>query len=366
MIVINEIIETMRKVILLAVFAMLPIFVLAQQQYGEFLDAARKQLSEGRVELAEKSYNVWKEMTKETDLNFETELKKEKNKMKYAPLFQKAKQLYSVGNYIEAKDSLTEYTKQTGLFDSKLLADIIEGMTWAKEAKLALDRKDILTAKSCYEKILAVNPTDMTSARILAELNLSSRFVQTEKTGKKIRVVPDHNRFNMRVLSGFDQKTIIGIYLGGNHKMFHIGADIAFGSNYDIDGWQWVPQNYYQEEYAKLQNNTFSLNPNCYYSPKLQFSISPGVNLKYLSIECGLGAVMGNEYNYQKKYDEDYGYNRDKLEKTNKTYLLIRPVITGYIPTSKDHRGFSFSVGYNMVSGASPLNGVIFGVGFFI
>lgn len=53
----------MRKVFLLVLLALLPILVSAQQQYNEYLDAARRFLNEGRVELAEKSYNVWKEMT---------------------------------------------------------------------------------------------------------------------------------------------------------------------------------------------------------------------------------------------------------------------------------------------------------------
>lgn len=354
----------MKKVILLAVFAMLPILVLAQQQYGEFLDAAKKQLSEGRVESAEKSYNVWKEMTKERDLNFETELKKEKNKIQYAPLLLKANQYYSEGKYVEAKDSLSEYTKQTGLSDINLLTKITECITWSNEARLSFERKDYSSAKSYYERILKLNPTDATSVRVLA--NVESEIRNKKDSNKKFVLTPEKNRFNMRVQSGFDKKTIIGLYLGGNYKMFHVGADIAIGSNYDIDGWQWGPSRYFDHdvEYAKLQDNTFSLNPNCYYSPKLQFSISPGLNLKYFSIECGLGAIMGNEYNYQEKRSEGYVYS--KLKKTSKTYLLIRPTITGYIPISKIHRGFSFSVGYNIVCGASPINGVVFGVGFFI
>lgn len=65
----------MRKVFLLVILTLLPIVAFSQQQYNEYLDAARRFLNEERIELAEKSYNVWKQMTGNTDLNFEKELK---------------------------------------------------------------------------------------------------------------------------------------------------------------------------------------------------------------------------------------------------------------------------------------------------
>lgn len=310
----------------------------------------------------------------------------------YAPKLQLAKQYYREGRYAEARDNLSEYTSLSGAINPDLLTAITQGITWSNEAKIAFENKDYNKASEYYNRLLQLNPTDVTSAQALATINKLSRptkVIYVEKTKPKMKLIPEKNCFNFRVLSGFDKPTVFGAYLGYNFKLFQIGVDFAIGNYCDID-----TDNISNEDITKLKNKAvlinenkqysgspFPTNDNVYYgaeykslSPKFQFAISPGLNFKYFSIECGLGAILGSDYtihalNAYLKDNGDKQYLREEVylnDKKSFSHFLIRPAVTGYIPASKNHKGFTISFGYNIISGASSLNGIIFGVGFFL
>lgn len=314
-----------------------------------------------------------------------------KQKM-YAPKLQLAVQYYREGKYIDARDKIYEYTSLSGSTDADLLTAITEGITWSNEAKIAFDNKDYEKASEYYNRLLQLNPTDVTSARALATINKLSqptKVVYVEKTKPKMKLIPDKNCFNFRALSGFDKPTVFGAYIGYNFKIFQIGVDFAIGNHCDIDA-----ENISNDDITKLKNKAvlinenkqysgspFPTNDNVYYgaeynyfSPKFQFAISPGLNFKYFTIECGLGAIIGSDYtihvlNAYLKENGDKQYLRGELylnDKKSFSHFLIRPAVTGFIPVSKKHKGFSISFGYNIISGVSSLNGIIFGVGFFL
>lgn len=310
----------------------------------------------------------------------------------YAPILQLAKQYYREGKYVEARDNLSEYTSLSGATDTDLLTAITKGITWSNEAIIAFENKDYKKASEYYNRLLQLNPTDVTSARALAAINKLSqptKVIYVEKTKPKMKLIPDKNCFNFRVLSGFDKPTVFGAYIGYNFKIFQIGVDFAIGNHCDIDA-----DNISNKDITKLKNKAilinenkqysgspFLTNDNVYYgaeynfcSPKFQFAISPGLNFKYFTIECGLGTIIGSDYtchvlnaylkdNGEKQYLREEFYLNDQK---SVSHFFIRPSVTGFIPASKDHKGFTISFGYNIVNGVSSLNGIIFGVGFFL
>ncbi len=279
----------------------------------------------------------------------------------------------------------------SGQTDEELLSSITECITWTNEAKLAFDNQNYNRASEYYNRILQLNPTDVVSARALAEINRLSqttKILYVEKTKTRKSIIPEKNCFNFRLLSGFDKPTVFGAYIGYNYKIFQIGVDFAIGKSCNIaDGL------IEHDDFTKLEGNAimisedrqycgspFPTSDNVFYgfeykffSPKFQFTISPGLNFKYFSIECGLGTMLGTEYTSYvlDAYLKDDGaiqslaYKHYLNNKRDSSYFLIRPMVTGFIPVSKRHKGFSVSFGYSFVSGASSVNNVVFGIGFF-
>lgn len=215
------------------------------------------------------------------------------------------------------------------------------------------------------------------------------------KKENKISFHPD-SYFNMRFLSGFTNKDIIGLGFHGNISFFQIGADFTlskvFSYKEQIDdgwgnsfpdspdkygtepGWDYddinkniatLEANYYKIEQTEEQKNNGEQD---YIRPQFQFAISPGINLKYVSIECGLGLVNSQSVKVKQVfYKEVNGYRRgvDEWPKSQ-TNLLIRPTIVGYIPGREGNGGFSISVGYNIVDKLDIYNGFIASLGFIV
>ena len=351
----NENTRNMRRIILSTILTLLSIFAFAQQQYSEYLNEAKKLLSEGRVELAEKSYNVWKEMTKDTDLNFEKELKKEKNKIQYAPLLQKANQYYSEGKYVEAKESLAEYTKHTGVSDINLLTKITECITLSQEAKLALERNNLHTAKEFYNRLIEKNPTDVQSANAIAEINARTQKVKVVYDTPKKSLRPLKDKFNMFVYSGFTNPTGFGGGVGYNFSYFNLTIDGGGSVNQDLEG---IREGMLSTDKVE---NCVKLDDGTYVQGNMQLAVTPGLNLKYFIVGVGLGTMMTKELSNPK---ESVGYYHGT--QTKGSHFLIRPTVTGYIPFDKDFSGgLSVMAGYNIVNGVSGLNQFILGIGLF-
>lgn len=101
-----------------------------------------------------------------------------------------------------------------------------------------------------------------------------------------------------------------------------------------------------------------------YVYPRAQLIVNPGINLRYFSIECGLGVFLCENL-IMTHFLETYGaYEYYEGYKSIKPYFIARPTIVGYIPISEDHDCLSVSLGYNFVPGAPPLNGFVVGLGF--
>lgn len=221
-------------------------------------------------------------------------------------------------------------------------------------------------------------------------------IIMAIKKENKISFHPD-SYFNMRVLSGFTNKDIIGFGFHGNKSFFQIGADFVLSKVFSYknqidDGWgngfressdksRTEPGWYYGDilkNIATLEANYYKLEQTeeqrkkgeqDYIRPQFQFAISPGINLKYVSIECGLGLVVSQSVKVKRvNYDGYSGYHQgvDEWPKSQ-TNLLIRPTIVGYLPVGRDgNGGVSISVGYNIVDKLDIYNGFIASLGFIV
>lgn len=276
-------------------------------------------------------------------------------KRQYEPKLKLAQQLYREGKYEQAKDTLAEYTSLTGNTDPALLSNITEAITLSQEAKFALNRNDLQTAKSYYNRLIEKNPTDVLSANAIAEINTKTQKVKVVYDTPKKSLRPLKNKFNMFVYTGFSNPVGFGGGIGYNFSYF----------NLTIDGGGSVGQEGIEDD--KLYNdkikNCVKLDDGTYVQGKMQLAITPGINLKYFIIGVGLGTMMTKELSDTKQ--SIYGDYLDGTQ-TNGSHFLIRPTITGYIPFDKDFSGgFSIMAGYNIVSGVSGLNQFILGIGFF-
>lgn len=274
----------------------------------------------------------------------------------YAPLINQAQQLYREGKYIEARDKLREYTSISGQTDLELLTSITECLMWRNEASEAIKTKNYDNAKNYLEKILSHNSTDAISAKHLAEVNSLNQKVKTvfvkEPTKKSLR--PFKNKFNFFIYSGFSNPVAFGGGIGFNVSYFHLSLD--GGGPMNQEG---IDDGFLYEKYIK---NCVKINDNTYVQGKMQLVITPGINLKYFGLGVGLGTMMTKEL-----LIED-GFRSGSLsgDESNKTRLLLRPTINGFIPFDSDYTGgLMIMAGYNIINGVSGLNQFILGIGLF-
>lgn len=153
----------------------------------------------------------------------------------YAPKLQLAKQCYREGKYIEARNNLYEYTSLSGATDPEFLTAITEGITWSNEAKIAFDNKDYKLARSYYDRLLAVNPTDAVNLQAISEINrLTQKTVYIDKSNYKNRKQVNGTALAYSIIPGLGliQKghTAEGVtYLVGDVAL--LGAGIGFSSH---------------------------------------------------------------------------------------------------------------------------------------
>ncbi len=274
----------------------------------------------------------------------------------YTPLVNQAKQLYREGKYIEARDKLREYTSASGQTDENLIFSITECITWSNEANEAINNKNYDIAKLYLEKIISHNSTDAISAQRLAEVNSLNQTVKTvfvkEPTKKSLR--PFKNKFNFFIYSGFSNPVAFGGGIGFNVSYFHLSLD--GGGPMNQEG---IKDGFLYEKYIK---NCVKLNDNTYVQGTMHLAITPGINLKYFGLGVGLGTMMTKELSIKD------GFRSGSLsgDESNKSRLLVRPTINGFIPFDSDYTGgLMIMAGYNIVSGVSGLNQFILGIGMF-
>ncbi len=183
---------------------------------------------------------------------------------------------------------------------------------------------------------------------------------------------PMLKKFNMRVYSGFDSKSYIGGYIGGNLSYFQFGFEFNVSKGVDKLATQYVEKDNLNGYYFQSETNPETAGwEKSYLRPKFNLMFRPGVNLRYFSIECGIGdyfvekSVLG--ISYLNSETDFFKNNIEVKESSSKQYFVLSPGITGYIPfsTSEPFAGVSVSVNYNLVMGASSLNGLTFGLGLF-
>lgn len=274
----------------------------------------------------------------------------------YKSLIEETRQLYREGKYEDAKLKLQQYSQASGQTDENLLKSITECQLWSSEANNACASKNYLSAKTYFEKILALNPTDAKSAQGLAEVNRLNHKVNTvyvkEPTKKSLR--PIKNKFDFYVYSGFSNPVAFGGGIGFNVSYFHLSIDGGgpMGQEGIKDG----------HLYEKDFKNCVKLNNNTYVQGNMQLAITPGINLKYFGIGVGLGTMMTKELSINEEFLSGYFLG----DESDKSRFLIRPTINGFIPFDSDYTaGLMIMAGYNIVNGISGLNQFILGLGMF-
>lgn len=190
---------------------------------------------------------------------------------------------------------------------------------------------------------------------------------------------PVKKNFNLRLLSTFNNKGAFGLGLNFSRSYFQFGFDCLFShgfqikSDLDVSNIHLTSEQDVINAYFYLLNETTTLASNGrpwkkeseYIYPRASVGISPGINLKYFSVECGLGIYFCENLNMTQYLLKTEGH--DDIEGTNKvkSYFYIRPTIVGYIPLWDGYNGISVTMGYNFVPQAKVLNGFVFALGIF-
>lgn len=183
---------------------------------------------------------------------------------------------------------------------------------------------------------------------------------------------PERNTFEMRILSGFDKRGVVGLGFYYSRSYLKIGFDAIMGKGSRLEQNDVTSSELVEDEILAdflhintvetvLDNGAVKTRDE-YAASRFQFFVSPGIAFKYFSIECGLGLFLckGLDIEYAK-----YNYSQSSKTATitpSKTYFAFRPTVSGYIPLENGPR-ISISAGYNCVSAAPGLNGFILGVG---
>lgn len=101
-----------------------------------------------------------------------------------------------------------------------------------------------------------------------------------------------------------------------------------------------------------------------------QATLSPGVYLKYVSVNFGVGcALASTETSVISITNVSVGNSSASAGVSYSTTtvtgrLLLKPSITGYIPVDDDDHFITLSAGYNFAPNFKAINGFVFGVGF--
>lgn len=149
---------------------------------------------------------------------------------------------------------------------------------------------------------------------------------------------------------GYSYNKTYPITLQANYQVsyFSCGLDLGIGFNKN-------PQ--YNTPSKTLKTN-------------FQATLSPGVYLKYVSVNFGVGCAFATtETNVITITDVSSGNSSASASvsysaTTITGRLLLKPSITGYIPVDDDDHFITVSVGYNYAPNFKAINGFAFGVGF--
>lgn len=291
--------------------------------------------------------------------------------------------LFEKGEYDNAQKALNVYVSVFDGDASELANKIQQCKDFVKKAENAIARQQIKDAIDYYRGVLSINPNDPIAKKKIADLGMTVKNdtpqVSSPKRVKTNPIKPISSGFEMRYSSSFDSKGPFGFGLHFNKSYFKFGVDVLFGSASELDesDMDVLGSEYNQKtikyDFLFLRSVDVTLNgqkatESEYVYPRAQLIVNPGINLRYFSIECGLGVFLCENLimTHCLYYDQGYGSHTHMYEGdiSIKPYFIARPTIVGYIPLSKNHDCLSVSLGYNFVSGATPLNGFVVGLGF--
>lgn len=294
---------------------------------------------------------------------------------------------FEKGEYDNAQKALNIYVSVFDGDASELANKIQQCKDFVDKAENAIARQQIKDAIDYYRGVLSINPNDPIAKKKIADLGMTVKNdklqVSSPKRVKTNPIKPISGGFEMRISSSFDSKGPFGLGFHFNRSYFRLGFDVLIsGSKRDLEqddldnGYMWMrgdnidvlnnqfillnqKNNYLPDESSRLWYVQSE-----YINPITQLTLSPGINLKYFSIECGLGVFICENIAVTEYKIATTGKEQYQGIKKSKSYFTARPTISGYIPVSKNHDCLSVSLGYNFVSGAEPLNGFVVGLGF--
>jgi len=222
----------------------------------------------------------------------------------------------------------------------------IEGST-AKETKYA--READKEYVSCHVKVKGSLPMDFYDLICMREGKIT-KISTFEKQGDRIKVdfsdlVSEHS---IEVSYGYSSRFPMNIGISTNFSYFNIGVE--YGMNFSDELLQSV--NHTNYAHSTLERGKY-----------WYLMATPGVYLRYASIDCGLGSVFAKyNYNYESVYT-----STSNVEKKN--YFIMKPKLTVHIPipwgvSPRDEMLYiSPHVGYQYVPKCSALNCWEIGIG---
>lgn len=168
----------------------------------------------------------------------------------------------------------------------------------------------------------------------------------------------------------FDEETIGLTYNYGQH--FNVGASISYAIPWFMVSFDFGLANKMDAvtstkvEMTDIMNYTITTTS---LKPKMFFTITPALNLKYIAVGCGVGVLYmkGNEmskFSYGKSYTGGYSYGSSTSESdAEKLKFMLRPSIKGFIPLS-DEWSLVVGAGYDYAFKYKKCNGFNFSLGF--
>ncbi|MCM1199004.1 MAG: tetratricopeptide repeat protein [Clostridium sp.] len=313
----------------------------------------------------------------------------------YGSYLQTGKEHFDAGRYESAQKALAVYCKLTGKAETEFEQKICICIEYVRLAEQAEKEQKYKEAIDWYNKVVQINPNDngITSeiSRLTALNKSSSPILQATSPSVEVKEVQKHHvrknifkpqrgGFSMMLLSSFERKGPLGMGIYFNRSYFQFGLDFVLSNEFaDASGID-TDKIYLSSEQELISEKFFLIDESeilakdgrlwkvesNYVYPRAQLTVSPGINLKYLSVNCGLGVFLCEDLNMTHYLIQTDGMNEYMASMKVKPYFLVRPTIIGYIPIGRNHNGMSVSLGYNIVPGAKPMNGFLFGIGFFI
>jgi hypothetical protein len=214
--------------------------------------------------------------------------------------------------------------------------------------------------------MLALNITNIScNLKVTGSLNYDVSDLYFIRDGKIIKIdsltIDQNNKVRVDLSDIDDIRTYGGALNYDQH--FPVGASAIIQSGWFVGsvdiGVNFDSKIYTKEslEFTDVSNYRRIIHK---FDPRFFITITPGVNLKYISLGCGFGLVGGDK---KVETSENTNLHHNWEEKTEGGgKFILRPQIRGYIPLSEDWN-MSVGVGYDIVANMKELNGYNFSLG---